>query len=143
MSAALEGDGTHEPEPPGGQAGAAAPRGGPKGARGGGRLFQQLLRLPQGEMDDLVLEYLRSDDEQDVANAWRAMDEHGARPSQPRLVAEALAPCCTPAYRVRILEALRRYGLLRGSVLAGWRLLRCHPWARGGVDRVEDQRLFA
>jgi putative membrane protein insertion efficiency factor len=40
------------------------------------------------------------------------------------------------------LDALRRYGLVRGSVLAGWRLLRCHPWAAGGVDRVEDQRLF-
>jgi uncharacterized protein len=40
------------------------------------------------------------------------------------------------------IDALRRYGLLRGSVLAGWRLLRCHPWARGGVDRVDDQRLF-
>jgi uncharacterized protein len=41
------------------------------------------------------------------------------------------------------IEALRRYGFLRGSVLAAWRLLRCHPWARGGVDRVDDQRLFA
>ena len=41
------------------------------------------------------------------------------------------------------IDALRRYGLLRGSVLAAWRLLRCHPWARGGVDKVEDQRIFA
>ena len=41
------------------------------------------------------------------------------------------------------LDALREYGFLKGSVLAGWRLLRCHPWARGGVDKVEDQRLFA
>jgi uncharacterized protein len=41
------------------------------------------------------------------------------------------------------IEALRRHGLVRGSVLAGWRLLRCHPWSHGGVDRVEDQRLFA
>ena len=41
------------------------------------------------------------------------------------------------------IDALRRYGLLRGSVLAAWRLLRCHPWSRGGVDRVDDQRLFA
>jgi uncharacterized protein len=40
------------------------------------------------------------------------------------------------------LDALRRYGFLRGSVLAGWRLLRCHPWSHGGVDYVEDQRLF-
>ena len=40
------------------------------------------------------------------------------------------------------LDALRHYGLLRGSVLAGWRLLRCNPWSHGGVDHVQDQRLF-
>ncbi|MDQ2910582.1 MAG: membrane protein insertion efficiency factor YidD [Actinomycetota bacterium] len=40
------------------------------------------------------------------------------------------------------LDALRHYGLLRGSVLAGWRLLRCNPWSHGGVDYAQDQRLF-
>jgi putative membrane protein insertion efficiency factor len=40
------------------------------------------------------------------------------------------------------LDALREYGLVRGSILAGWRLLRCNPWSRGGVDYVEQQRLF-
>ncbi len=40
------------------------------------------------------------------------------------------------------IGALRRYGLFRGSVLAGWRLLRCNPWSHGGVDFPEDQRLF-
>ena len=32
------------------------------------------------------------------------------------------------------LDALGRYGLLRGSAKAGWRLLRCNPWSHGGVD---------
>ena len=40
------------------------------------------------------------------------------------------------------LDALRHYGLLRGSVLAGWRLLRCNPWSHGGVDYAQDQGLF-
>ncbi|MDQ3777512.1 MAG: membrane protein insertion efficiency factor YidD [Actinomycetota bacterium] len=40
------------------------------------------------------------------------------------------------------IDALRRYGLVRGSALTVWRLLRCNPWSHGGVDRVEDQRLF-
>ena len=40
------------------------------------------------------------------------------------------------------IDAARRYGVLRGSVLAAWRLLRCHPWSLGGVDRVEEQTLF-
>lgn len=40
------------------------------------------------------------------------------------------------------LDALRHYGLLRGSILAGWRLLRCNPWSHGGVDYARDQRIF-
>ena len=40
------------------------------------------------------------------------------------------------------LDALREYGFVKGSILAGWRLLRCNPWSHGGVDFVEDQKLF-
>lgn len=39
-------------------------------------------------------------------------------------------PSCS-AYAV---TALRRHGPLRGTALAGWRLLRCNPWSDGGVD---------
>jgi putative membrane protein insertion efficiency factor len=39
-------------------------------------------------------------------------------------------------------QAILRFGILRGLILAGWRLLRCHPWSLGGVDPVENQRLF-
>lgn len=39
-------------------------------------------------------------------------------------------------------QAIERFGILRGVVLAGWRLLRCNPWSHGGFDPVEDQRLF-
>lgn len=40
------------------------------------------------------------------------------------------------------VDAVRRYGILRGLVLAGWRLLRCNPWSYGGYDPVEAQRVF-
>lgn len=40
------------------------------------------------------------------------------------------------------LDALDQFGLLRGSVLTGWRLLRCNPFSHGGVDHACDQRLF-
>jgi putative membrane protein insertion efficiency factor len=40
------------------------------------------------------------------------------------------------------VQAIKRFGILRGLVLAGWRLLRCNPWSRGGLDPVENQRLF-
>jgi uncharacterized protein len=34
------------------------------------------------------------------------------------------------------LDALRQKGFFHGSLLAGWRLLRCNPWSRGGFDPV-------
>ena len=40
------------------------------------------------------------------------------------------------------VQSVQRFGILRGLVLAGWRLLRCNPLSRGGFDSVEDQRLF-
>jgi uncharacterized protein len=40
------------------------------------------------------------------------------------------------------IDALRVHGLLRGSVLAGWRLARCNPWSHGGVDYAQDATLF-
>jgi len=40
------------------------------------------------------------------------------------------------------VQAIRSYGILRGLVLAGWRLLRCNPWSHGGVDHVRSQKLF-
>jgi putative membrane protein insertion efficiency factor len=40
------------------------------------------------------------------------------------------------------VQAIRMHGIGRGVVLAGWRLLRCNPWSHGGLDPVEEQRLF-
>jgi putative membrane protein insertion efficiency factor len=40
------------------------------------------------------------------------------------------------------VQAIERYGILRGLVLAAWRVLRCNPWSHGGYDPVEHQRLF-
>jgi putative membrane protein insertion efficiency factor len=34
------------------------------------------------------------------------------------------------------IDAVKTRGLARGSLLAGWRLLRCNPWSRGGFDPV-------
>ncbi|WP_035106378.1 membrane protein insertion efficiency factor YidD [Desulfovirgula thermocuniculi] len=34
------------------------------------------------------------------------------------------------------VQAIAKYGLARGSLLAAWRVLRCHPFCRGGYDPV-------
>lgn len=39
-------------------------------------------------------------------------------------------------------ESIRAYGVLRGVVLASWRVLRCNPWSDGGYDPVQAQRVF-
>ena len=36
-------------------------------------------------------------------------------------------------------EAIERHGVRRGTVLALKRLLRCHPFTRGGIDLVPDE----
>jgi uncharacterized protein len=47
-----------------------------------------------------------------------------------------------PSCSTYALEALHELGLVRGSIVAAWRLLRCNPWSHGGVDQVRDRRLF-
>ena len=49
-----------------------------------------------------------------------------------------LVPAGTCKYHPSCSEyavlAIRKHGVLKGAVLAGWRLLRCNPWSHGGVD---------
>lgn len=44
-------------------------------------------------------------------------------------------PSCS-AYAV---TALQRFGPVKGSRLAAYRVLRCNPWSRGGVDHVPSR----
>jgi putative membrane protein insertion efficiency factor len=36
-------------------------------------------------------------------------------------------------------QAVRRFGLIRGMLLAAWRLLRCNPLSNGGFDPVPER----
>ena len=44
-------------------------------------------------------------------------------------------PTCS-AYAI---EAVERFGVIRGTVLACWRILRCNPFSHGGFDPVRDE----
>jgi putative membrane protein insertion efficiency factor len=61
-----------------------------------------------------------------------------------RVISPALPRRCKyePTCSRYAVQAIGRYGILRGSILAGWRLLRCNPWSHGGFDPVEAQRVF-
>jgi uncharacterized protein len=62
-----------------------------------------------------------------------------------RVISPALPRRCRyePTCSRYAVDAIREFGILRGLVLAGWRLLRCNPWSHGGHDPVSAQRLFA
>jgi putative membrane protein insertion efficiency factor len=61
-----------------------------------------------------------------------------------RWISPLLAPRCKyyPSCSEYAVQAIGRYGILRGSVLATWRLLRCNPFSHGGYDPVSEQTLF-
>jgi putative membrane protein insertion efficiency factor len=55
-----------------------------------------------------------------------------------RWISPAFPPSCryVPTCSEYAMEAVERYGLLRGGMIAAWRVLRCHPLAQGGLDPV-------
>jgi uncharacterized protein len=59
-----------------------------------------------------------------------------------RLISPLLLPSCryTPTCSEYAAEAVEVHGAAKGSLLAAWRLLRCHPFARGGYDPVPVPR---
>ena len=66
-----------------------------------------------------------------------ALYQRAISPALPRRC--KYEPTCS-RYAAR---AVREFGILRGLVLAGWRLLRCNPFSHGGYDPVEAQRIFS
>jgi putative membrane protein insertion efficiency factor len=56
-----------------------------------------------------------------------------------RFVSPMLPPSCrfTPSCSIYTLQAIEKYGLLKGILMGTWRILRCHPFSKGGFDPVK------
>jgi uncharacterized protein len=61
-----------------------------------------------------------------------------------RVISPALPRRCKyhPTCSEYAVQAVQSYGILKGTVLAAWRLLRCNPFSHGGYDPVSAQTLF-
>lgn len=61
-----------------------------------------------------------------------------------RLISPLLPRRCKyePTCSAYAVQAIRELGPIRGSIVAGWRLLRCNPLSDGGIDDLEDRSLF-
>lgn len=61
-----------------------------------------------------------------------------------RLISPLLPRRCKyePTCSRYAVDAVSELGVVRGLVLAAWRLLRCNPWSHGGYDPVSARRLF-
>jgi uncharacterized protein len=71
-----------------------------------------------------------------VRAAVAAIDAYRAAVS-PALSSSGLARCLfTPTCSAYGREAILRYGSPRGFLMTAGRILRCHPWAKGGADPV-------
>ena len=59
-----------------------------------------------------------------------------------RCVSPLLPPACRfyPTCSAYALKAVERFGAFKGGILAAYRILRCNPYCKGGVDKVPPRQ---
>jgi putative membrane protein insertion efficiency factor len=55
-----------------------------------------------------------------------------------RFISPGLGSNCRfyPSCSEYTYQAIEKYGVLRGSLMGGWRIMRCNPFNKGGYDPV-------
>lgn len=43
----------------------------------------------------------------------------------------------TPSCSEYSAQAIEKYGIIKGGLMASWRILRCNPWNKGGYDPIK------
>ncbi len=61
-----------------------------------------------------------------------------------KFISPLFPPCCrfSPTCSEYAMEAISKFGAIKGSILAIYRILRCNPFCRGGYDPVPDKFTF-
>jgi len=56
-----------------------------------------------------------------------------------KVISPMFAPSCRfyPTCSEYAVQAITKYGALKGVLKAAWRILRCNPFNKGGIDPVE------
>ncbi|MDO5517220.1 MAG: membrane protein insertion efficiency factor YidD [Clostridium sp.] len=56
-----------------------------------------------------------------------------------KFISPGKAPCCKfrPTCSQYALDAVNKYGAFKGGIMAGYRILRCNPFSKGGYDPVK------
>jgi hypothetical protein len=59
--------------------------------------------------------------------------------SYRKYISPVKRPCCIfyPTCSQYTLEAIEKYGAIKGSIMGIKRILRCHPYNKGGFDPVK------
>lgn len=57
-------------------------------------------------------------------------------------ISSKTAPCCRfePTCSTYTMQAIERFGFVRGSLMGMWRILRCNPFCKGGYDPVPEKK---
>ena len=90
------------------------------------------------------------------AGTWRASDALRGIPLIPRnlvlgflrvyraVISPLYGDVCAyyPSCSAYAVGAVQQHGAVKGSLLSGWRILRCNPWSHGGVDDVTPHAHF-
>lgn len=58
-----------------------------------------------------------------------------------KFISPGLPRCCKyyPSCSTYTVRAIRKHGAVKGIILGSWRIMRCNPWSRGGVDHVPEK----
>ncbi|MFS7374022.1 membrane protein insertion efficiency factor YidD [Carnobacterium divergens] len=59
-----------------------------------------------------------------------------------KFISPMFPPSCryTPTCSSYMIQSIERFGAIKGTGMGVWRILRCHPFVKGGYDPVPEKK---